>query len=73
VFRHLKFDLDKIAGLINLHKIPLTVIVGQYDKVIKPENMEPFLRKVDDYHFETPEAGHTGLLAESVRYFLRLK
>ncbi len=73
VFRHLKFDLDKIAALINHYKIPVMLIVGQYDKVIKPKSMEHFLKKLDTYRFETPEAGHTGLIAESGIYFTSLK
>ena len=69
VFRHLKFDLDKIAALINRHNISLTIVVGQYDQVIKPKSMERILRKVDRYVFETPEVGHTGLVAASGSYF----
>jgi pimeloyl-ACP methyl ester carboxylesterase len=72
VFRHLKFDLDTIAKLINHHKISLTVVVGQYDQVIKPKSMERLLRKVHRYTFETPQVGHTGLVAASARYFGKL-
>ena len=72
VFRRLGVDLKKVAALINRYRIPLTVIVGQYDKVIQPKNMEPLLKKVDHYTFETPEVGHTGLIAESGRYFNNL-
>ena len=59
----------KIARLINHHHIPLTLVVGKYDKVIKPANMNPLLKKLDHYTFETPEAGHTGLIAASGIYF----
>jgi pimeloyl-ACP methyl ester carboxylesterase len=72
VFRRLHFDLNKIADLINTYRIPLTIIVGQYDKVIKPKNMQPLLKKVHRYVFETPEVGHTGLIAESGVYFNNL-
>jgi pimeloyl-ACP methyl ester carboxylesterase len=72
VFRRLQVDLNKVAELINKHRIPLTVIVGQYDKVIQPKNMQRFLKKVDRYVFETPEVGHTGLIAESGSYFNNL-
>ena len=72
VFRHLHFDLNRIAALINRYRIPVTVIVGQYDKVIQPKNMQHFLKKVDRYVFETPEVGHTGLIAESGVYFSNL-
>jgi hypothetical protein len=50
----------------------LTVVVGQYDKVIQPKNMQPLLKKVNRYVFETPEVGHTGLIAESGGYFNNL-
>ena len=69
VFRHLKFNLEKIGAIINRYDIPLTVVVGQYDQVIEPKNMERLLRKVDRYVFETPEVGHTGLIAASGYYF----
>jgi pimeloyl-ACP methyl ester carboxylesterase len=69
VFRHLHFDLGRIAELINQNKIPTTVVVGQYDKVIKPKAMEGFLKKLHHYRFETPEVGHTGLIAVSGPYF----
>jgi pimeloyl-ACP methyl ester carboxylesterase len=72
VFRHLEVDLNRMAELINQYKIPLTVIVGQYDKVIEPRSMDRLLRKVNTYTFETPETGHTGLIAESGEYFRNL-
>jgi pimeloyl-ACP methyl ester carboxylesterase len=73
VFRHLRFDLNGLAVLINRYKIPLTLVVGQYDKIIKPKNMERFISKLDDYTFDTPEAGHTGLIAASGGYFNTLQ
>jgi pimeloyl-ACP methyl ester carboxylesterase len=69
VFRHLKFDLAMVAKLINENNIDLTVIVGQYDQVIEPKSMERLLQKVDHYVFETPEVGHTGLVAASGPYY----
>jgi pimeloyl-ACP methyl ester carboxylesterase len=73
VFRHLNFNLDKIANLINQYKIPLTMVVGQFDKVIKPSDMNSLLKKLDHYTFETPEAGHTGLIAASGIYFRNIE
>ena len=72
VFRRLQVNLSEVAALINQHRIPLTVVVGQYDKVIPPKNMRPLLKKVNRYVFETPEVGHTGLIAESGGYFNNL-
>lgn len=73
VFRRLRFNLDEVASLINKHKIQITIIVGQFDKVIQPKNMERFLSRLHHYVFETPEAGHTGLIAVSGLYFKNLK
>jgi pimeloyl-ACP methyl ester carboxylesterase len=66
VFRHLTFDLKKIATLINENNIHLTMIVGKYDKVIRPENMKQLLKHVRDYRLEILESGHTGLIQESL-------
>ncbi len=73
VFRHLRFDMNHIAELINRYRIPLTLVVGQYDKIIKPKSMELLISKLEDYTFETPEAGHTGLIAASGEYFSALQ
>jgi len=70
VFRHLTFDMKKIGRLINDNDIRLTMIVGKYDKVIRPENMRPLLRYVKDYHLEVLESGHTGLIAESLHLLM---
>ena len=66
VFRHLKFDLKNIAALINENNVELIMIVGKYDKVIRPENMQQLLRHVRDYKLEVLESGHTGLMQESL-------
>ena len=58
--------MKKIARLINENNIRLTIIVGKYDRVIRPENMKQLLRHVKDYKFEVLESGHTGLIHESL-------
>lgn len=70
VFRHLTPDLDKIAKAINENSIQLTLIVGKYDKVIEPSNMNHFLRRVKNCRFEILESGHTGLINQSIPYFI---
>jgi pimeloyl-ACP methyl ester carboxylesterase len=69
VFRHLTFDLGKIALLLNKNGIQLTVIVGKFDKVIEPGNIKAFLNKVEKKRFEILESGHTGLINQSWEYF----
>ena len=70
VFRHLAFDLKKIAGLINENKIALIMIVGKYDKVIRAENMHRLLKHIHHYRLEILDSGHTGLISESLKFFM---
>jgi len=66
VFRRLTFDMKKIGDLINKNNIRLTMIVGKYDKVIRPENMRRLLKHVRHHRMEILESGHTGLIQESL-------
>lgn len=70
VFRHMTFNLKKIGALINDNKVGLTMIVGKYDKVIRPENMRRLLKHVRHYRLEILESGHTGLLTESLHLLM---
>lgn len=70
VFRHLTPNLNAIAKAINSKNIRFILIVGKYDKVIAPENMNQFLKRLDNYRFEVLESGHTGLINQSIPYFI---
>jgi pimeloyl-ACP methyl ester carboxylesterase len=67
-FRHLKFDLNKIASLLNEQQIPFTLIVGQHDKVIQPKNMDGFIQKIKSKRLEIIEAGHNDLIKKALEY-----
>lgn len=66
VFRHLKFDLNKIAELINTNEITFQLFVGRHDKIITSKNMTRFVSKIRHAKFEIVEAGHNNLI-EKVR------
>ena len=68
VFRHLTFDLNSIADLINKHSIRLILITGKFDKVIRSENMNRLLVHVKKYKHEILETGHNGLINESADF-----
>jgi pimeloyl-ACP methyl ester carboxylesterase len=70
VFRHMSFDLEKIAGLINTNKIKLRLFVGRHDKIITASNMKGLVSKVPDAEFEILDAGHNNLIRA---YFQRPK
>lgn len=62
VFRHLKFNVNRIANIINTNNILLTIVIGQYDKIIRVRDMNGLLKKVKRYSLQTPQTGHTGIL-----------
>lgn len=66
VFRHLKFDVQRIADLINSHKVKLTIFVGGRDKLVTGANMMRLVSKVPRARFETLEAGHNNLIREAL-------
>ncbi len=73
VFRHLKFDMENIAYLINICHIRTTMIVGQYDKIITLKNTRRLLDELDDYHLEILQTGHNGLIDESLFIWDKIK
>ncbi|MBX2965922.1 MAG: alpha/beta hydrolase [Cyclobacteriaceae bacterium] len=46
VFRHLSFDLKKITGVFNQNKLPVTLILGRFDKVITGKSLKQFIDRV---------------------------
>jgi pimeloyl-ACP methyl ester carboxylesterase len=68
VFRHLSFDLRKIARLINENDVDTTIIVGRFDKVIMPQNMKKFVSMVKNGKLEILECGHSGLIYQTLPY-----
>ncbi len=66
VFRHLKFDMKTIAGLLQAHSIQFTLVVGKHDKIITTENMRQLLRYLNDYQLEILNTGHNGVIAGSI-------
>lgn len=69
VFRQLRFELKDIASLINEHQVPLTLFVGKYDKVIRPENMNRLLKHLKQYRFEVLDSGHNTIIRESLTHW----
>jgi pimeloyl-ACP methyl ester carboxylesterase len=65
-FRHLKFNLNKIAALLNGHNIPLLVITGHYDKIITTANMRGFVKKITRAQLLELQAGHNDLIGKAV-------
>lgn len=62
VFKHLTFDLDHIASLINQNVIGFDIFLGAYDKIITPDGMKKILNKLNHYDLHMVESGHNDLI-----------
>lgn len=66
VFRHLTFDMKKMATLIVDQQIQLTLIVGQHDKIIMVNNMNRLLRYLNGVTPHVIDAGHNHTIEASL-------
>jgi len=64
-FRHLKFNLDRVARLVNDHQVSFTIILGKYDRIIAAKDMNRILKKLSVYRLEILDTGHQGIIEES--------
>jgi pimeloyl-ACP methyl ester carboxylesterase len=62
VFRHLHFDMKKIARHMNVNGLNTFIVVGQFDKVIRRKNMDRLLDHLEKKQLVVLPAGHNGLL-----------
>ncbi len=62
MFRKLRFDKKRIAGLINRYEIDCQFYLGKYDKIITPEGMQKLTRHLDNYDMLVLESGHNQLI-----------
>lgn len=65
IFRHFKFNMAEIAGVINAHHIKIMMVVGKYDKIITTQNMNLLLDKLTSHQLKILETGHNGIIDAS--------
>ena len=70
--RLLKFDMRKIARLINTHQIKVQMFLGRHDKMMSHKGMQRLLKHLKSYELEILETDHY-LLIDSVARHLRSK
>jgi pimeloyl-ACP methyl ester carboxylesterase len=69
VFRLLKFDMEELAQLINVHRPELKVFTGKYDRIITTRNMQKLLKHLPGETVTELPTGHNQLLGFVVKYF----
>lgn len=64
VFRHLKFNRRKLIRLLNDNNIPVTIVIGQQDRVITNKNVRGFVEKILRGNFKIIDTGHAAFLRD---------
>jgi pimeloyl-ACP methyl ester carboxylesterase len=65
----MRFDLKRIARLINQHHIPLTMYLGQYDRIITQKNMNRLLKRIPQHKLVVLPAGHSRLISDVAGHY----
>lgn len=63
VFRHLSFRFQELTRLLNRHQVQVTVVSGEYDKVIAVNNSVPFFDQLKNCQTILMKTGHKGLIS----------
>ncbi|MDN5199846.1 alpha/beta hydrolase [Fulvivirgaceae bacterium BMA10] len=69
IFRHLKFNMSDISGLINRQSVKLEMFLGKYDKIMTERNMARLLNKVEKYQLHILETGHNTLINDVANFY----
>jgi len=64
VFRHLKFNRTKLLRLLNEKSIPVTIVIGQHDRVITTASVTGFVKKIRNGKFKIINTGHAAFLKD---------
>jgi pimeloyl-ACP methyl ester carboxylesterase len=67
-FRHLNFDLNALAQVINARNIPVIFVLGKLDRVISAEPVKKFAEATNKHQFHLINATHQDLIGEGIRY-----
>lgn len=65
VFRHLKFDMVEMGGLLDTHAIDTLIVTGRFDNVILSKNMRYLAEHSHKVILKELECGHNKLLNHS--------
>ncbi|NDK55189.1 alpha/beta fold hydrolase [Pontibacter fetidus] len=63
-FRDLNFDIRQIVQLLNNHKIPVTMFLGEYDEIISPRRVRVFMDALDKGELVILKTGHSNLIQD---------
>ncbi|KAA9332128.1 alpha/beta hydrolase [Hymenobacter busanensis] len=70
-FRHLVFDVRRLAATLNRRPTPVTFFLGRHDKVIPHAGLQTFIVSLRAAHTVLLDTGHAGLIYDVAAYLRR--
>jgi len=67
VFKPLKFNMKRVAHLLNAYEIPVQMFLGKHDKIMTEENMRRLLNRLEKYELVILNTGHNDLIEETAK------
>jgi pimeloyl-ACP methyl ester carboxylesterase len=64
----INFQLGTIIRQLRQHPIPVTVFLGEFDRMVSPKNLERFTSKVPQLQLVQLPVGHGQLIDAAVSY-----
>ena len=68
VFGEIQLQLGKIIRQSRVNTIPITLFIGEFDKMVTRENLERFSSKIPHLHTIILPVGHGGLIEAAAHY-----
>jgi pimeloyl-ACP methyl ester carboxylesterase len=67
-FRTLKFDVEKLAQLINNQQINVKIFMGKYDKLLPIQNVYPLSKRLENTELIILESSHARLVDKTIEF-----
>ncbi len=65
-FRHMRVSRGRLLTLIRQNQTPVTLVVGRFDKIIRPRDMKKFCDQLPRASFIEVESGHPELIEKAL-------
>jgi pimeloyl-ACP methyl ester carboxylesterase len=70
-FRTLNINIREIGKLIETHRIPVDIILGEKDRLIDAEAIRPLIRELPMARIKMLPVGHYRLIEDTAEYFMK--
>jgi len=70
-YRTLNLDIRRLGHVIDAHKIPVEIFLGEKDRVISADAVRPLIREFHHVKVHMLPVGHSRLIEDTAEYYLK--